>query len=58
MIKENILRISNLLVKELALLEKSSKESLLFYEYLNEEELYSAQRFFIDLAFKLLTYIH
>lgn len=35
MIKENILRISNLLARELAVLEKSSKESLLFYEYLN-----------------------
>lgn len=31
MIKENLLRIVNLLTKELALLEKSSKESILFY---------------------------
>jgi hypothetical protein len=58
MIKENLLRIVNLLTKELALLEKSSKESILFYEYKNEMELYSSQRFLIDLAFKATSYIH
>jgi hypothetical protein len=35
MIKENLLRINTLLSKVLALLEKSSKESTLFYEYKN-----------------------
>ena len=58
MIKENLLRINSLLSKALALLEKSSKESTLFYEYKNEQELLSAQRFLIDLAFKVLSFIH
>jgi hypothetical protein len=58
MIKENLLRINNLLSKALALLEKSSKESTLFYEYKDEEELHRAQRFLIDLAFKVLSFIH
>ena len=58
MVKENILRIVNLLTKELALLEKSSKESILFYEYENEGDLFKAQRFLTDLAFKVLAYIH
>jgi hypothetical protein len=55
--KENALRISTLLTRELALLERSSKESILFYEYKDEMELYKAQRFLIDFAFKAMTYV-
>lgn len=54
--KENSLRISDLLTSEIALLEKSSKESILFYEYKDQKELTKAQRFLIDFAFKVLTY--
>ena len=40
----------------MALLENSSKESIIFYEYKDEKELTKAQRFLIELAFKVLTY--
>jgi hypothetical protein len=56
--KENALRVRNLLISEIALLERSSKESILLYEYKDQKELAKAQRFLIDFAFKALTYAH
>jgi thiazole synthase ThiGH ThiG subunit len=52
-----VLRLNSLLTQELAILERSSKESTLFYEYKDETELIKAQRFLIDIAFKAMTYI-
>lgn len=56
--REKVSRIRDLLSAQLALLEKSSKESLLFYEYAGQDDLLQAQRFLIDLAFKVIAYLH
>ena len=56
--KEIVLRIYNLLERKLALIEKSHKESILFYSYQDESELIRAQRFLINFAFNILSYIH
>lgn len=40
------------------MVQKTHKESILFYSYQDAPELVRAQRFLINFAFNILTYIH
>lgn len=51
-------RLYSLLEQELALLQKTNKESICIYNYRNETELMKGERILIDFAFKVIHYIH